>query len=324
MKSLALLSLLAATACAPPAGKGPSVKDEKGSAPSGSERPAGGFGPLESQMKAMTLDAEGIIDRARATTGDAATRYRLAEMEIFFAMRDEFGPANAALFNLRGKKLIELAGAVGATSAPEAPAYAVDDFVRESRSFAQEIRAAGFEVVESPVRSGRLLWTPDVVGWELVVRDPKRTVDEVIAYAAKPATPNKVNPSIHLYLFPHVRMSGAQSMVRREQPAEPFAAGTATVLFRLQDAQSHDQDPGDEIGKKVAAALYRESKSKELPAAAKALGGGTATLERGVLRVTARGEAPATVPELAVPEARIVLWSAQQGADIDHTLLPLR
>ena len=55
-----------------------------------------------------------------------------------------------------------------------------------------------------------------------------------------------------------------------------------------------------------------------------ALGGGTAILERGLLRVTGRGEPPAPLPELGLPEARILLWTVQQGADIDHTLLPLR
>lgn len=322
MKRLLSLLLLGTAACAPTAGKGATVvKDEK-TPPS--EKPAGGWGPLEEQMKAMTRDAEAIIDRARATSGDAMARYHLAEMEIHFAMRDEFGPANAALFNARGKKLLELAGAVGATSAPDPLVFAIDEFVRETRSFAEQIRAAGFAVDESPVRSGKLLWTPDVVGWELVVRDTKRKVDEEVPYAAKPSTPVKVNPSIHVYAFPHVKMSAAQSMVRREQPGFAVAAGAATVLFRLQDAQSRDQDPGGEIGKKVEAAIFRESARKELPAAAKALGGGTAVLERGLLRVSGRGEAPATVPELGMPEVRLVLWSAQQGADIDHTLLPLR
>lgn len=320
-RSLSLL-LLGVAACAPAAGKGATgVKDEK-TFPS--EQPADGWGPLAERMEAMTRDAEAIIDRARATSGDAMARYRLAEMEVHFAMRDEFGPANAALFNARDKKLAELAGAVGATSAPERLSFAVDDFVRETRSFAEQIRAAGYAVDETPVRSGRLLWTPEVVGWELTIRDAKRTVDEELPYAAKPATPVKVNPSIHVYAFPHVPMSAAQSMVRREQPGEPIAAGAAAVLFRLQDAQSKDQDPGGEIGKKVAAAIFRESSSKEYPAAAKKLGGGTAVLERGLLRVSARGAPPATIPELALPEARMLLWSAQQGADIDHTLLPLR
>ena len=329
MKSLRVsLILLAATACAPAAGKGVAVKKDETRPPT--EQPVGGFGPLQDHLKVMTRDAEAIIDRARASSGDAMTRYRLAEMEIHFAMRDEFGPANAALFNARGKKLLELAGAVGTTSAPDPLTFQVDEFVRETRSFAEQIRAAGYVVKEAPVPSGRLLWSPAVVGWELEVSDPKRTVDEDVPYSGsphgppKPATPAKVNPSIHVYAFPHVRMNTMQSMVRREQPGFAVAAGAATVLFRLQDAQSHDQDPGDEIGTKVASAIFRESTSKELPAAAKALGGGTAVLERGLLRVSGRGVAPATVPELGVPEVRLVLWSMQTGADIDHTLLPLR
>lgn len=303
--------------------------DEKGHPPS--EQPMGGWGPLQEQMKVMVRDAEAVIDRARATSGDAEARYRLAEMEIHFAMRDEFGPANAALFNARGKKLAELAGAVGATSAPAPVTFAIDAFVRETRSFAQQIRATGLQVTESPMTARRLLWKPgEVVGWELVVSDPTRTVDEDVPYsgtphgAPKPATPVKVNPSIHLYAFPHVRMSAEQSMVRREQPGEPLAAGEATVLFRLQAAQSRDQDPGGTIGKAVEAAIFREATSKELPMAAKTLGGGTAVLERGLLRVTGRGEPPAEVPDLGVPEARLIHWTVQRGADIDHTLLPLR
>jgi hypothetical protein len=296
-----------------------------------SEEPLGGWGPLQKQMEAMERDAEAIIDRSRATTGDAAARYRLAEMEIHFAMRDEFGPANGALFGAREKKLKELAGAVGATSAPEPLTFAVDSFVRETRSFAQQIRATGLQVVESPVTARRLLWKPgEIVGWELVVSDPKRSVEEDVPYsgtahgAPASSAPGKVSPSIHLYVFPHVRMSAAQSMVRREQPGEPMAAGEATVLFRLQAAQSHDQDPGGTIARTVEAALFREATSKELPAAAKALGGGTAVLSRGLLRVTGRGEPPAEVPELGVPEARLIHWTVQQGADIDHTLLPVR
>lgn len=299
--------------------------------PPPSEEPAEGWGPLQERMKAMVRDAESIIDRARASSGDPATRYRLAEMEIHFAMRDEFGPANAALFNAREGKLKELAGAVGMTSAPEPIAFPVDEMVRETRSFAEQIRSAGYKVNESPVLAHRILWTPgETVGWELAVRDPKRTIDEDVPYSGtahgppKPVAPAKVHPTIHVYVFPHVRMSAAQSMVQREQPGEPIAAGRATVLFRLQDAQSHDQDPGGTIGKAVEAAIFREPTRKELPMTAKALGGGTAILERGLLRVTGRGEPPAPLPELGLPEARILLWTVQRGADIDHTLLPLR
>ncbi|HUQ41856.1 MAG TPA: hypothetical protein VM052_05070, partial [Candidatus Limnocylindrales bacterium] len=143
--------------------------------------------------------------------------------------------------------------------------------------------------------------------------------------APKPATPVKVNPSIHVYSFPHVRMSAEQSMVKREQPGEPIAAGAGAVLFRLQAAQSKDQDPGGTIGKAVEAALWREPKKKELPALAKAMGGGTATLERGIVRISGRGPAPESVPsapELEEREMRIVLWQVQQGADIDYTLIP--
>jgi hypothetical protein len=252
------------------------------------------------------------------------TRYRLAEMEIHFAMRDEFGPANAALFGARSKKLAELAGAVGTTSQPEPPPFAIDELVREVRSFAQLIRSTGLDVKESPVQARRLLWTPgEIVGWELTVSDPKRQVDEDVAYAPKPAAPVKVNPRIHLYAFPHVRMEASQSMVKREQPGEPLSAGAASVLFRLQAAQSHDQDPGAAIAKAVESALFREGKTRELPAAAKALGGGTATLSRGLWRVSGRGEAPKQVPDLREPEVRLVLWSVQQGVDVDHALLPL-
>ena len=331
MKRLAAAALVVVAACAPRtdgvangASKGDPSPVNRNDPPT--ERPLGGWGPLQDRMKAMTRDAEAIIDRARATNGDAEMRFALAQMEIHFAMRDEFGPANAALFNERGKKLHELAGAVGKTSAPEPPSFPIDEFVRETRSFAEQIRAAGFTVLESPVTARKLLWSPgEAVGWELVVSDPKRTVDEEIAYATQPATPKKVSPSIHVYAFPHLRMTAEQSMVKREQPGEPIAAGRAAVLFRLQAPQSKDQDPGNTIGKAVEAALWREPKKKELPALAKAMSGGTATLERGIARVSGRGPAPAEVPstpELEEPEMRIVLWHVQQGADIDFTLIP--
>lgn len=336
-RRLAAASLVVVAACAPRtdaatdgAAKGDPSPVNRNDPPT--ERPLGGWGPLQDRMKAMTRDAEAIIDRARATNGDAEARFALAQMEIHFAMRDEFGPANAALFSERDKKLHELAGAVGKTSAPERPPFPIDEFVRETRSFAEQIRGAGFAVVESPVMARRLLWSPgDTVGWELVVSDAKRTVDEDVPYsgsphgAPKPPSPKKVNPSIHVYAFPHVRMTAEQSMVKREQPGEPIAAGRAAVLFRLQAAQSRDQDPGNTIGAAVEAALWREPKKKELPALAKAMGGGTAMLERGIARVSGRGPAPAEVPtspEVAEPELRIVLWHVQQGADIDFTLIP--
>lgn len=296
------------------------------------ERPLGGWGPLQDRMKAMTKDAEAIIDRARATSGDAETRFALAQMEIHFAMRDEFGPANAALFNARDKKIQELAGAVGKTKPPEAIPHRIDDFVRETRSFAEQIRAAGFTVVEAPVMARKLLWMPgETVGWEMVISDPKRTVDEDVPYsgtphgAPKPATPAKVHPSIRLYAFPQVRMTASQSMVKREQPGEVVAAGIGAVLFRLQAAQSRDQDPDGTIGKAVDAALWREPRKKETPALAKAMGGGTAIVEKGVARVSGRGPAPESVPStpgVEEPEMRIVLWYVQQGPDIDYTLIP--
>ena len=293
-----------------------------------SEEPEGGLGPLAERMDAMKREAEAIIDRARATNGEAAPRYALAAMEIHFAMRDEFGPANAALYGARGKKLQELAGAVGMTSAPEPTAFPIDDFVRETRSFAERLREKGFEVTGAPVLAKRIDWRPaEAVGWRLAVTDPKRTIDEDVPYAGTPhgppkaATPKKIHPSVSLYVFPHVRLSASESMVARAQPGTPVSAGAATVFFRLP---LHDQDPGRAIGDAVETALFGEAKPREHPAAAKALGGGTAALERGILRVSGRGEPPGELPDLGVPEARIVLWSVQQGADIDHTLIPRR
>ena len=277
-------------------------------------------------MKEMTRAAEAIIDRTRAGSGDVERRYRLAEMEIHFAMRDEFGPANAALFAERGKKLHELAGAVGRTKGPEPPPFAIDDFVRETRSLAQRLRDAGLAVEEAPVSSRALLWDPDVIGWELTASDPKRTVSEEIPYAGTahgpPKSDKQVPASVHLYVFPHVKMSASQSMVKREQPGTPVASGAASVIFRLQAAPSRDQDPDGAVAAIVEKVLPGDA-VKELPAAAKALGAGSATLERGLLRVTARGEPPAEPPGPGVPEARIVLWSVQRGVDVDLALLPL-
>lgn len=294
------------------------------------QEPLGSEAPLEARLRAMTQAAEAIIDRHRAGPGDAATRYALGEMEIHFAMRDEFGPANAALFAARAKKLQELAGAVGLTGTPPPPAGGADPFVRDARAWAAELRAKGLDVTEAPVLARRLLWEPgDAVGWELTVRDPSRSVDEFVAYsgtphgAPSPAAPAKVRPTVHLYLFPHRRLSASQSMVRREQPGEPAGAGAGAVAFRLQAPQSHDQDPQGVLGRAIESALFRDDSRAELPAAAKALGGGTAVLERGLLRVTGRSEPPAELPAVAAPGAKVVLWSVQHGADIDHTLLPL-
>lgn len=300
---------------------------KRGNEGTSSEEPLGGFLPLAKQLDAMKREADAVIERRGAGPGDAGARYALGAVEIHFAMRDELGPANAQLFADRQKKLEQLADAVGLADAPPDPPRRMDDFVRESRDLVARLRERGLLVTEEPVMSRRILWQPDVAGWQLTIEDPSRKVEEDVPYAGTPhgppkaATPAKIHPRVHLWLFPQVRMRASQSMVRREQPGEPRFAGAGLVAFRLQAAQSRDEDPGGKI-EGVLDEITSGAAPRELPEIARELRGGTAVLERGIVRVSGRDEPPAEDPESAVPDVRVILWSVRHGANVEHTLFP--
>ena len=284
------------------------------------QRPLGGWKPLADQMAVMVAAADAIIAEAKSAAGDPLERYRDAEMRIFFAMRPEFGPANAAL--PRDKQLRELATAVGLAQPPEPVAADLDAFVAQARATADALRKQGWTVEEGVASSRAVLWQPDVRGWRLTVVDPSRLVDEFVPYSRDPST-KQVNPSIRLWLFPHVEMSTSQNQVRREQPGTVEAAGPGAVLFRLQPQQSRDQDDGA-LSKAIIAALALDPGPRELADVAKRLGGGTATLANGVITVSGREAPKKPMPALEVTGAHALVWSVNRGVNVDHTLLPLR
>ena len=289
------------------------------------QEPLGGFGPLQAKMERMEAEADAIIARARDAGGPPEVRYGEAALAIHFAMRPEFGPANAAL--RRDRKLVDLAQAVGLDPAvlPEPPPL-VDEFVQEVRDIAARLRAPGLTVDERPCSSQKLFWSPATWGWQLTVSDPSRTVSEHIAYAgpAEQSPPRQVAPRVTLHFFPLVRLSTSQSLVTRQQPGFIEGAGQAFVELGLQAPQSHDQDPAGELRKAALAVVFPgAAEPQEQPAAAKALGVLQATLHHGVLEVAADGLPPQPLPSLPPTGARVLLWSASSGAGVDFTAIPL-
>lgn len=231
----------------------------------------GGEGALASELAAMERAADAAIRAAVGAPGTAERRYRRAELEIFMAMRPEFGPANASLFGKRGRKLGALRERLKLESPPPDRAAALDRFADAVLAAKDALQARGLAVASS-VAAGPALWLPEEPAWELSAGDGRRRLTLVFAVPTE--------------------LSSSASMVRREQPAEPFGALDGALVFTADPMVSGDRDETGELRLACLAALFPDGKN--------GLG-----------------------PE-AGPGTRAVLRGSRDGADLRRTLRPAR
>lgn len=290
-------------------------------------KPPADLGTLLEQMKA---EADEVIRGFRTRLMLADQRHRQAIFELFAVMRPRFGPANAQLFNERGKKLVELARALGAEDPmpPDVDGHRLDRFFEGVERATEALRSRGLDVEVLPVMSSAIEWAPVVSGRMLRVIDPTRMLPEYIPYVElmpEPPTPKQVPPRVTLYLFPPARMSASQGMVTRKQPGDLRGALEEAYVFTLQAPQSRDTDDG-KTETTVLESLFPGAERIDQPKAAAALRGQSAEQLRGVLRASAETPPPQELPSSTALPAGVeaVLWSVAGGAEIQHTLLPAR
>ena len=291
------------------------------------QKPPSGLANLLDQMKSQ---ADDVIRQAATSSAPVERRQRDGIFEVFAVIRPRFGPANAALFNARDQKLLELARALGVEDPmpPDVDGHRLDQFFDTLERVSDALRSRGLDVETLPATSSAILRTPAVQGRMLRATDPTRTLPEYVPYAElmpeRPA-PKNVSPRLTLYLFPPARMTASQGMMTREQPGNLVGALEGACVFTLQAPQSGDTDDG-KTETKVLESLFPGAQSADQPKAAAALGGQSADELRGVLRVSAQAPPPEALPgSVELPAGtEAVLWSVAQGSNIQHTLLPAR
>lgn len=291
------------------------------------QKPPPGLGQALEQMKE---EADKAIHQISADSGSVAARHRTGIFEVFAAMRPRFGPANAQLFNEREKKLVDLARALGVAEhmPPDVDGHSLDRYFDAVERSTAALRERGLQVGLRPVSSSAIDWAPNFPGRMLRAVDPSRTLPQYIPYAElrpdKPV-PKDVSPSVTLYFFPIARMNTMQHMMTRQQPGEVWGAVEGAYVFTLLAPQSGDTDDG-KTADAAGESLFPGGKAVNEPRVAAAFGARTAEHLRGVLRVTAESPSPPLSPgSISLPAGiEAVLWSAGDGSEISHTLLPVR
>ena len=203
---------------------------------------------LGAKMEAMKARADEVLSRTRRS-GPPEACFRQDALEIFLAMRPEFGPANAWLFNEREKKIEQLAlkWGLGPEAADLIQDHVYEPFCHDFVSLEQAVRALGFETRVRSAERGELMWIP-APGLALTVQDPDREVDWQPPYAGTPAGPEvdlpiKRHPTLTLFTFLPWEGKAVRHLLRREQPGLPVFFTGGLIAYTLQEPQSHDVEP---------------------------------------------------------------------------------
>lgn len=249
------------------------------------------LGPPDARMQKFSAEAAALI----ADAAKSGAPHEEAATAIYLVMRPKFGPANAALFNEREKKLRELATALKAEAPLSLPH--LDAWADAVEAAAEKLTKAGFTVKSEPGHSAQLSWRPRVFGRRLIIEDPRRTTTAV-PYAELKSEPAKpAHPKRTLWLLPLVTLRTQVNMVSREQPGELIGALEGATAWIIDPPQGGDVDDGKLI-EAIRAALFPDAKP-----------GAAANVQR------LKGDEP------LANDARVGLRVKRSGADAEYELV---
>jgi len=231
--------------------------------------------PDDGRMENLKAEADRIIADTKAKGGT----WDEGAAAIYLAMRPRFGPANAWLFNERGRKLTALAKALD-VARPEEDVGKLDAWADSVEAAKAALEKAGFSVTSEPGHTAGLGWRPRVFGRRLVVTDASRTTTAV-PYAELRKEPAKpANPRRTLSVIPLQKLSARVDLMSRVQPAELLGGLEGAALFVMEPPQGGDVDDG-KLLEAIRATLFPGAKAGERPGVTlkQTQSGGTADLE---------------------------------------------
>jgi hypothetical protein len=279
---------------------------------------------LGNKMDAMKQKADKAIEKAESSSRTSQA-FQQGALEIMCAMRPEFGPANAWLFNERDNKIKALSEKLKLSHEDAASLWdpaRYDAFCAHMEDLRDAAEYMGYEVTSSGSNRKDQLWSP-APGFAMQITDKSEKVEWRHPYSEGAKV--KRHPRLTLFVFPPIKGKALRHFFTRHQPGGPFFYSGNLMAFTLQVPQSHDASP-DEIKSQILPGIKKSSLVFVPPSeAVKAL---QSSKDRGVKSVkvkngiiTVEGARGARLPESKALMGCAVLWIEIKGSAEELTLL---
>ncbi len=247
---------------------------------------------------------------------DSEAAFLAAGLEVHRLMRPAFGPANAALFNERGRLLDGLADRLGLdpTVRETVDSLCLDEFVHDLDDLLAVAADRGLTATRRAVNRAALMWSP-APGYEIKVIDSSTTTMHQPPYAGTAAGPDAsalpMAPCVTLFVFPLIAGDASVNMMRREQPGMPVFFTGNMVGLTLPEPQSGDVEPSGVTDTMLAGLRDRgkivEADEESCLSAVTELAGAEAQIRADNGLIFVSGDSP--VPDaFRLPMRRAVVW----------------